>query len=157
MFGKLKTPDWVQSKTLKLSLQEVEQMDDELCKKPGATVLKAMVQSKQPTRKCDCDLFSPGSYGWSSCLLALFGGHAEIHLDENLAQNTYGHFVYTPPLLLGHGYESIHLAHSFGQYMNRSREYSNDDQTAARINLKRWITGLNVLVLPQNGNGDELI
>jgi hypothetical protein len=51
----------------------------------------------------------------------------------------------------------MYLARGMSQYMNRPRKYLNDDRTAARVNLEKWIAGLNVLVLPQDGNGDELV
>jgi hypothetical protein len=41
--------------------------------------------------------------------------------------------------------------------MDRTLSHLNDDQMAAQIGLKQWITKLRVLDLPQAGNGDELI
>jgi hypothetical protein len=157
MFSNLRIPSQSQeTKHPRLSKQELDETDARLQSMSGTEALEAIAQAQKPPLTCDCDLCSPESYGWTNCPLGLLG-HDELHLDKNMGKGRYGHAVYAPPQLLGNRYESIHLARRIIQYMDRARGHLNDDQMAAQIGLKQWITELKILELPQVGNADELI
>jgi hypothetical protein len=157
MFSNLRLPGRAQeTKPPRLSKQELDEMHAKLQSTSGTEAVKGIIQAQKPPSKCDYDLCSPKSYGWTNCPLGPLG-HDELHLHKNMEKNRYGHAVYAPPRLLGNRDESIHLVRGMVQYMDRQRDHLNNDQMAAQISLKQWITELSVLDLPQVGNGDELI